>query len=1011
MGNVLRTGEKSIRYQAKFNYWRLCALVACLLFSSSLYGQSRLHQFWQINIEEGLVNNIVNAITQDQTGYTWIGTSGGLQKFDGMNFVTFNTANSNLPSNHIKGLYCDDANVMWIITPKGVCKYDVVRNDVNPVLTEGNFENAFFFLDAEDRLWISANGKFFNLDLFKATWALATPQWTPIPGECKFVAAHGSANNIWIATESELFSYDNGRQSLSNASLTVALKFALNGDGIKQITALRIDKHNHLLLALTSTSGKPHSFIFDLIEQKWNELKEPGNAPIHEFLTTVEGATWALGENIMQVSSHKWQRVEPAQAEYRSRFQSPNLFKTIYENRDGSLWIGTSNGIFIFTPQAQQFTYYHNPLSTLGTNKTGGDRITNTKIVSISDTLLMLAKTNSLPIIVNSNFQPVTSFKNLLTPLDVLSSIHKDNKGVIWASTDKKLFGIHFKEKQLTSYALPKGITVAQITSDKNTEDLWIAGADGRVMKFKTDSHRFLEVAQLKEPAEFNSSPVLDLLIENNSSTLWIILEHQIIELETEKGEHRSFKLPRGVRTNQVQEYDKERLLLATDEGLLFFDKKSEIFTPLYYGKEQFNYAVAGVSIDLQKNIWAATKGNGLFRISSSGKEARRFGTNEGVVYSGFGSARNVSLGVNRMAIVTPDGILVFDPLHAPGPLFNPRVQITSFIVNEKEQVNSIQSEPSSLKWNENNVRVGFSSMSYLYNDQTTFSFMLKGYDKDWTKVMQPEIVKYTNLPPGEYTFHVRCMATSGEVISDEATLSFSIVAPFWKTLIFKLAITTSLAIAIFLFYYVRHIRRKNIQEIKNKISRDLHDHIGSSLSSISLMLNVAETKMHSNPNQSSALLKKIENTAQLTQENLHDIVWSIQNEKNSMTDIVDRMEEFYVSLFEGQPARIEFEVDPAVRDLNLDLQKRYNLYLLFKEIVNNGAKYSKATRVSTAIRKQANTITLSYDDNGIGFCTDPAPEGNGLANMKQRAALLGGTIDIQSRPGHGTQIELTFSK
>jgi ligand-binding sensor domain-containing protein/two-component sensor histidine kinase len=998
------------RLTATLAYWRLYAAACLCVFATEVRSQQHLHQFWQITIEHGLVNNIINDITQDKTGYTWIGTSGGLQKFDGMNFVTFTTTNSNLPSNHIQSLYRDDSNVVWILTAKGLCKYDATLNDVTPVVSEGIFEKAFFFHDAENRVWINADGKFYNLDLFKSKWNVSMPSWTSAVRNPTFVAADGATNKVWIATTSEVVCYDNSKQAVAEGEVFQSLEALLNGDGIKRITALRTDNYNRLLIAFESNSGKPYFFRCDLTNKKWQQLSNGGAQPIHDVITTVEGTTWALGENIMQIAGQGWEAVEPVQEEFRTRFHSQDIFRTIYENRDGSLWIGTNNGIFIFTPQIQQFAYYVNPFSLVEKKNSKGTR--KTEIIAANDSLLIIAENDAQPIVTHSNFQRGRGYENLLAPIKKVTALHRDTYNNVWATGTGNLFLLNIGDHSLETIPLPSGVIVSKIASDDNTGDLWLTTTDNRILKFTVASRRFNQVAKLQMHGESISSTANGIFNAQSPSTLWITFDHEVLKFNHITNTLQFFDLPHDVRINQAQDFNKEKLLLATDEGLFFFTKESGNFTPVYVGKEQFSHAVAGVSVDLQKNIWAATKGNGLFRISSTGKDARRFGTNEGVVYSGFSSAVNFSIGANRMAIVTSDGILAFNPLHTPGPLFNPRVQITSFVVNEKEQINTAFNEKSSdLKWNENNVRIGFSSMSYLYNDQTTFSYMLQGFDRDWTKVMQPEIVKYSNLPPGNYTFHIRCMATSGEVMSDEATLSFSIVAPLWKTLTFKIAVSVSIVIGIALFYYIRHLRRQNIQEIKNKISRDLHDHIGSSLSSISLMLNVAENKMQSNPQQSSALLKKIENTAQLTQENLHDIVWSIQNEKNSMADIVDRMEEFYVSLFEGHSARIEFEVDPSVRDLNLDLQKRYNLYLLFKEIVNNGAKYSKATRVTTALRKNANTVTLSYSDNGIGFSTDPIPEGNGLTNMKQRAALLGGTIVIQSKPGFGTQIELTFSK
>lgn len=144
--------------------------------------------------------------------------------------------------------------------------------------------------------------------------------------------------------------------------------------------------------------------------------------------------------------------------------------------------------------------------------------------------------------------------------------------------------------------------------------------------------------------------------------------------------------------------------------------------------------------------------------------------------------------------------------------------------------------------------------------------------------------------------------------------------------------------------------------------------------------------------------------------ESMDDIVWSIKPDNDQLHKITARMREYTASILEPQNIRYSFEANDNIKHIKLGMESRRNLFLIFKEALNNISKYSEATLVGISIRYEGVQITLSIFDNGKGFDLKSHSRGNGLMNMRKRSDMLKGSIDIQSAPGEGTRIVLKVS-
>lgn len=212
-------------------------------------------------------------------------------------------------------------------------------------------------------------------------------------------------------------------------------------------------------------------------------------------------------------------------------------------------------------------------------------------------------------------------------------------------------------------------------------------------------------------------------------------------------------------------------------------------------------------------------------------------------------------------------------------------------------------------------------------------------------------------------------------------------------------------AVVIIASIIVRNKRIKQLQNIRNAIADDLHDDIGSTLSSISIMNELAKARSP----ESLSLLTSIGESAAAIQENMSDIVWTVNPGNDRFEDVVKRMNLFAADILEAKNIQLEFNTDDSLTASRLSMKQRKNFYLFFKEGINNAAKHSFASRIVVNIFKKENQVEMTIVDNGNGFSLQTCTIGNGMTTLKKRAEDLNGRYNICSQSNKGTSLQLLF--
>jgi two-component sensor histidine kinase len=359
-----------------------------------------------------------------------------------------------------------------------------------------------------------------------------------------------------------------------------------------------------------------------------------------------------------------------------------------------------------------------------------------------------------------------------------------------------------------------------------------------------------------------------------------------------------------------------------------------------------------------------------------------------------------------QIAIGQVNGIILknLDQLSITGK--EPELKITGIIVNNRLLPDSLLLQNNNrfnLPYDQNNIAIEFAAMDWLYPFKTTYTYWIEGHRQANTD--NDGRLGLTGLSPGRYTVHIRAINNGGEW-SNEVVITFIIRQPFWKTAWFiALCILCGLGILYTLYRY-RIRQLKQLHEMRNNISNNLHDDIGASLSNIHILNELAK-RNKDNPGKTVEYLDKAGEDIQSISESLSDIVWNINPRYDNFDNLLIRMKRYAAEMMDGRNINYEIQFPNDTDLIRLNMDKRRDLYLIFKEAVNNLVKYSAATDARIAMRINNRHLVLDISDNGRGFEPAAIKEGNGLLNMKQRAEKWKGRLNMESNTGKGTHIEL----
>lgn len=427
------------------------------------------------------------------------------------------------------------------------------------------------------------------------------------------------------------------------------------------------------------------------------------------------------------------------------------------------------------------------------------------------------------------------------------------------------------------------------------------------------------------------------------------------------------------------------------------------------YSDGMLSNTIFGMEMDSDGLVWMYTP-NGLTRFDVQTNTFYSFGKNHFFSNIPSDGRSGTRFANGELAFVSNNGIIIFDPKQFARNLPPPIPTITSIELFDlyigDGSLPEMRREFSS---QENSFTFDFNILNFSKQDRFTYQYRLVGAEPDWIKAKSNFQAVYSLLPPGEYQFEVRSINESG-VYSEPAVYAFEIKPSLVQTWWFKAMLALIFFGIVYLIYRMHVNRILAVVKLRSRLARDLHDDMGSTLSTINILSSMAKTKIGTDPAKSSEYISKISENSQRMMEAMDDIVWSIKPQNDTMEKLIARMREFANQVLESKDILFNMDIDEKVLGMKLSMDARRDLFLIFKEGINNAAKYSRATRLFISFSLDKNLFTLKIKDYGVGFDFKDLDEGNGLENMKKRAANLNGALTINSKPGEGTELILRIT-
>ncbi len=697
---------------------------------------------------------------------------------------------------------------------------------------------------------------------------------------------------------------------------------------------------------------------------------------------------------------------------YHRKSALSRMAVSVFTDRNGYYWICSKKGISIFNAQTQAVNYYTiNP-----DHQPAEDSHLFITCISEQDENLLWVGTNLGLYQFDLASMQVKKFRNPFRADLFIRSMYLEGDTMLWIGGQSALARYDIKKDKLVQYiSFPSAI---QFIYPAGRDQIWIGTWTNGLYEY-TASGQFVQhiIKEKNSGKGLFSDNLLCVSGAQKESGFWVGYNggNGYSKVSANAGSFEHFKIDPGNdpkisnSVTCITEDKKGGLWIGTfGSGLVHFNKQNQTYSGYSQNEGLSGGYVNAVFVDDSARIWISTS-NGLDILDTRTQTLLNTETDleqsSNDLISNCVIRRNKKLlffARNRIVEITP---ATYMQTQYPSALL-----LNSFKIFDREVFlpDTLEKQTLRLSYRQNFFSFEYSLLKPDPDRNVQYAYVLDGFDSGWNYVRYRHFANYTNVPPGDYIFRIKAADMSGKWVYFSRPVEVIISPPFWKEwwFITSMAVLAGCLIYILFRYRVRQIHRMYL--LRSGISKDLHDQIGATLTSISFLSEVAK-KQTPATNAAVITLDKIGDYSRDMIAEMNDIVWAINPINDSFEKIIDRMQNFAVPFLASKDIQFYFNYEERVMDTSLNMQQRKNLYLIFKESVNNAAKYAGCSELRVNLRKVNSQLQLEIKDNGRGFITTGKNQGNGLRNMRQRAGEVSGKLEIYSEPGKGTNILLVM--
>jgi ligand-binding sensor domain-containing protein len=1002
----------------------LLLLLSAASNPAGLSAQPASYIFRHINSNDGLVSNNVTGIVQDSKGFMWIATSDGLQKYDGYNFTTYhhNPGNpASLSADNATFLTRDAQQNIWMFTAFSGC------NKINPVTSRNtritDFRDTTFpnldgtvsaCLDNGGDLWLLAITTIAKYDGHRqqlTSYQQVLPK-DPDIGLTARIVCDPKTNNLWMnSAKYGVCMLDAHRKTfyyqLNNPdSLPV---FSM----VEPAGALFLDQDHTLWI--NTYKGNLYRYFLDT--RRLQQFHFPTPIYVSYFLQDSRGGIWAGTSNagLLQYlpATDSFRTIKRTTADMGG-LQYDKGINCLYEDKETNIWIGTDRGINVFNPYRQKFISIPNQPSAspapeestaLRFRQDKNDDIwvaTYYRGIQVFDKHLKFLKYYS--------HDPKTPY-SLQEPEDRIWSFIDQPDGSTWVGAQHGWLSVYNPNSDDFISTQPNELdqkTILAMTSDRD-HNTWLSLFSG-IAKYDWQKKSFIHYTNIISYRGKSISQVNDILIDGQQRWWVATLTNGLQQFDPQTGKFIKLYAPEPGNTSSISSntilslaaLNDSILAVATTGGIDLFNKNSGTFIHISAANGLPGNSVFAIHFEPPSYLWAVTD-HGICRINTGNLHISTYGLEDGIIGNDFSSCLEFyKIRDGRLLVGYTGGLVCFHPDSIPAKEQPAPVTITAFNIHNQpflsDSALNSPGPPIPLHHDQNFVSIHFASLSYLQPDRISYFYKLQDLDKDWVSAGHLRTASYASLPPGKYLFQVKCENGDGIPCGAITFLSFVISPSFWQTWWFKSLLALTAALLLTIIYRYRINQLLQVHALRDEISKDLHDDIGATLSTIRILSEVAKNKLESGQQETSySLLSKISDHSLEMVEKMGDMVWSINPGKETIGDLILRLKGFALETCASKDIRLSINSNEPAFDQPLSMDLRKNLYLICKEAINNAIKHADCRQITVNFTLKAAFLDIFIADDGKGFDPASAKISNGLKNMHSRAKEIKATMTIYS--------------
>ena len=952
--------------------------------------------------KDGLPSTYVYGASEDKLGYLWIGTPDGLSRFDGQNFINYGVAEG-LPDPRTAGMMVESTGRYWAVTARGMVEFKA-NKFINYPLSDQQKLRGFvqLFQTKEGHLWSLTPSGLYQFNINK---------WDKIQLNTGY--QNRSYRSLLETTDGLYINYGNllllktpqgfikiigppknPGYYYNNLSFSDGRIFLSTLDGMYQIK-------NQVMIKLPGILGKLkgiYVYYHDSKNRFWI-----GRSKIGIQMLPANDSTHLV-------------TIYPGPVNF--------LPQTITEDNKGNIWVGSGNGLIKISEKNFKIFETENFL---------GNTVIRNVMQFPRERLLLNNGTLTLKSFENNVFndrQLILKSKTALPNNEmIIDNYAFDNKGRYWYY----LRGF--------SLAMQQGNNVYELSRE-------ISSLGDEVFDVMFDFLRkkiIIAVRTQPFPCQYNDTTFTLFSISNKIEIKGSIrLLHQCVNgtilfstdqgfiYSIDKNNFCSLQLHEFNEQGNVSKFyndpSGDTWIIYTGRGVRRYSwqKGSLIFEGQIdktNGLSSDN--TTSLCFDNNKNLWVSTNSDvSVFTktINSAKQQTYKllsyYDTQDLQIQDSYGF-KLLKDKKGNIWLFSAGNLICFYPDKLNYKPAIPYVQIENVELNLRQtnwadyddSLSGIFQLPVNPGLSHKNNTLGFyfKGISSSGTDGIRYSYQLEGLNDQWSTTTTNDFVSFVKLPPGKYVFKVKAQLRNTEW-STPAFFPFEIKKAFWQTWLFFILAGLVLSAGIYILFRYRLLQKIKLLEMRNSFTQDLHDEIGSSVSGINLLSQMASEKLNDNkPAEAAEYLFKVKNYTQEVIEKLSDMVWVFNPQNDSIEKLLQRLKSFTLSIASSKNIEVHFATDKEREIVNLSIRQRKAIYLISKEAINNCFKYAECSSIYYTLYSIGSKWQLQIRDDGKGFIPTENNKGNGLKNMYARAAEINAKFSIQSQPRMGTIIIMDF--